>query len=135
MNFPYLKLPGLSRRPLVPVYLKFGSKSLYHPVLCLVDSGADVSYLDTSLAKELGIDLSKVKPIPSWGINGEMFLGRPVKLVATIGDWEFQITAIFSDKINRAFCVLGQEGLFDQAGVTFERYKWNLNIRPRTDFN
>ncbi len=135
MNFPYLKLPGLSKRPLIPVYLKYGSRALYHPVLCLVDSGADVSYLDMAIAEELKVDLTNIKPVPSWGINGEVFRGRPVKMVGIIGGWEFQTMAIFSDKINRAFCVLGQEGLFDQARVIFERYEWNLDIHPRTDFN
>ncbi len=103
MNFPYLKLPGLSRRPLVPVYFRSGRESIFHPILCLVDSGADVSYLDISLAKELKINLEGIKPVLSWGINGEKFLGYPVKMVAEIGGWNFPITAIFSDKINRAF--------------------------------
>lgn len=134
MNFPYLKLPGLSRRPLVPVVFKYRTVTI-EPILCLVDSGADISCFDMELARELGIDLGEAESISSWGITGEEFKGYSVKMVARIRDWEFPIAAIFSDKINRAFCVLGQEGLFDQARVIFERYKWNLDIHPRTDFN
>jgi hypothetical protein len=135
MNFPYLKLPGISRRPLVPVLIKHGKEFLPQPILCLVDSGADVSYFDISLAHELKINFKGLKPVPSWGINGEKFEGYQEKIIVTIGGWEFPVVAIFSENVTRAFCVLGQEGLFAQSRVIFERYKWNLEIKPRVDIN
>lgn len=135
MNFPYIRLPGLSKRPLAKTYFKYRERVLTNPVFCLVDSGADVSYLDMGIADLLGIDLSKTKSVPSWGINSQEFKGYPARVTAIIDDWELEIVAIFSPEVGRMFCVLGQEGLFDQARVTFERYKWNMDIRPRTDVN
>mgnify|MGYP001602739035 FL=1 len=79
--------------------------------------------------------MSKLKQIDSWGITGDKFWGHLTRLTAIIGGVEFEIPAIFSEQISRPFCVLGQEGLFDQARVIFERYKWNLDIRPKADYN
>ncbi|TSC85434.1 MAG: hypothetical protein G01um101416_862 [Microgenomates group bacterium Gr01-1014_16] len=130
MNFPYVKLPGLSKRPLIETYFRYKNTSLKNPVLCLVDSGADISYFDMDLASELGLDVPKLRQVDSWDISGNRFWGGVSNIVVIIGGHEFEIPAIFSDQIIRSFCVLGQEGLFDQARVIFERYKWNLDIRP-----
>ncbi len=135
MNFPYLQIPGFSKRPLVPVGFRYGSHYLYQPVLCLVDSGADLTYLDMGLGEELGINFSKTKPLTSFGINGRGFAGYPVKILAEIGGWEFSLEAIFSRSVRRTFCVLGQEGLFDMAQISFERFKWEIGINPRKEIN
>lgn len=58
MNFPYTTLPGIpkdTKRPLVPIKFIHKNKSTL-PILCLVDSGADYSYLATEIASFLGSD-------------------------------------------------------------------------------
>ena len=119
---------------MVPVVFTHKQTSI-EPVMCVVDSGADMSYFDLDLASELGLTVKELKRIDSWDITGHIFWGCLSDVNVVIGGHEFKIPAIFSDQITRPFCVLGQEGLFDQARITFERYKWNIDIRPRTDLN
>ena len=135
MKFSYLQIPGFSKRPLVPVSFRFGSHHLSQPVLCLVDSGTDLTYLDMGVGEELGINFAKIKPLTSFSINGRGFIGYPAKLVAEIGGWEFFLEAIFSRSVRRTFCVLGQEGLFDMAHISFERFSWEVEINPRKEIN
>lgn len=132
MNFPYATLPGVpkdTKRPLIPVKFIHKDKSTL-PILTLVDSGADYSYLAMEIAKALDIDLSHVKPQKSFGINGFPFLCYPSEITIEVGGHRLDIPVQFSNQLSKAFpCVLGQENFFSKARVIFERYKWNLDIR------
>lgn len=132
MNFRYITLPGVpkdTKRPLIPVRFIHKNKSTL-PIFCLVDSGADYSYLTAEVAKILDIDLSNIKPHKSFGINGSPFLCYPSKITIEIGGHKLDIPVQFSNQLNTPFkCVLGQEDFFSKARITFERYKWNLDMR------
>lgn len=132
MNFPYTTLPGNpkdTKRPLIPVKFLHNNKSTF-PILCLVDSGADYSYLTMEIADLLEIDLSQVKPDKSFGIDGSPFLCYPSKVGIDIGGHLLEIPVQFSNQLNKAFpCILGQEDFFTKTRIVFERYKWNLDIR------
>ncbi len=132
MNFPYTTLPGIPRdtkRPLVPIKFIYKDKSTL-PILCLVDSGADYSYLSTEIADLLGIDLKNVNPQRSFGINGSPFICYPSQITVEIGGQRLLIPVHFSSQLSKAFpCILGQEDFFSQTRIIFERYKWNLDIR------
>lgn len=132
MNFPYSILPGIpkdTKRPLIPVKFIHKSKSTL-PIFCLVDSGADYTYLTMEIAKMLDIDLSNIKPVKSFGINGSPFLCYTSEITIEVGGHKLDIPVHFSNQLNRILpCVLGQENFFSQAKIIFERYKWNLDIR------
>ncbi|MDP3974265.1 MAG: aspartyl protease family protein [Candidatus Daviesbacteria bacterium] len=132
MNFPYTTLPGIpkdTKRPLIPAKFIHQEKSTL-PILCLVDSGADYSYLTMEIADILGIDLGNIKPQTSFGINGSPFLSYSSKITIEVGGHQLNIPVQFSNQLNTPFkCVLGQEDFFSKARITFERYKWNLDIR------
>lgn len=132
MNFPYTTLPGLpkdTKRPLVPIRFIHKDKSTL-PILSLVDSGADYSYLTSEIADLLEIDLTSIKPQASRGINGSLFLCYPSEITIGIGGHSLKIPVHFSPQLSKAFpCILGQENFFSKARVIFERYKWNLDIR------
>ena len=132
MNFPYTTLPGFpkdTRRPLVPVKFIYQGKSTLL-IFCLVDSGADYSYLTIEIAELLGIPLKGIKPQKSFGINGASFLCYPSRITMEIGGQRIDIPAHFSNELNQAFpCILGQEDFFNKTKIIFERYKWNLDIR------
>lgn len=132
MNFPYTTLPGIpkdTKRPLVPIKFIYKDKATL-PILCLVDSGADYSYLSTEIADLLGIDLKGIKPQKSFGINGSSFLCYPSKITIELGGHQLDIPVHFSKELSSAFpCILGQEDFFSRCRIAFERYKWNLDIR------
>ena len=132
MNFPYTTLPGIpkdTKRPLIPAKFIHNDKST-QPILCLVDSGADYSYLTTEIADLLEIDLSKITPQKSFAINGSQFLCYPAQLDIEIGGHKLTIPVHFTKQLTSAFpCIIGQENFFSKAKITFERYKWNLDIR------
>lgn len=132
MNFSYTTLPGIpkdTKRPLVPVKFLHKDKSTF-PILCLVDSGADYSYISTEIATFLGINLKDIKPQKSYGINGSPFTCFPGEITIELGGYRLNIPVHFSSQLSSAFpCVLGQENFFNKARITFERYKWNLDIR------
>lgn len=132
MNFRYITLPGIpkdTKRPLIPVKFINKNKSTL-PILCLVDSGADYSYLAKEIADWLEIDLTKSKPQTSFGINNSPFICYPGEITIDIGGHISNIPVHFSDQLSSAFpCILGQEGFFSKARIVFERYKWNLDIR------
>jgi len=132
MNFRYTTLPGDTigtKRPIIPVKFIHKNKATL-PILSLVDSGADFSYLDFEIAEILGIDLSGVKPQKSFGINGASFVCYPSLVKIEIGGHLIEIPVHFSNQLSKEFpCILGQEGFFDKTRIVFERYKWNLDIR------
>ena len=132
MNFPYTTLPGVpkdTKRPLVPIKFIHKDKSTL-PILSLIDSGADYSYLTMEIAKLLEIDLSNIKFEKSFGINDSPFLCYPSKITIEIGGHMLDIPVRFSNQLNTPFkCVLGQEDFFSKTRIVFERYKWNLDIR------
>jgi predicted aspartyl protease len=132
MNFPYTTLPGIpkdTKRPLIPAKFVHNGRSTL-PIFCLVDSGADYSYLTMEIADMLKIDLSGVQPQKSFSINGSPFLSYPSKIIIEVGGHQLNIPVQFSNQLNTPFkCVLGQEDFFSKARIIFERYKWNLDIR------
>jgi hypothetical protein len=58
-------------QPIVEVWLRYGGRSV--PLLALVDSGADVSLLDVSLADMLGLDRATAVIQSSIGASGVAF--------------------------------------------------------------
>jgi hypothetical protein len=84
--------------------------------LVLVDSGADVTMLDETLAPTLGIDLQSVTPEPVGGIGGTvMSRSHPVQM-HLCGVW-VRVPVLFTP--NQRPQLLGREGVFDRLGILF----------------
>ena len=136
MTFPYLKVPNLSdpnapwtSRPIIPVRLLRGE--VHQDVYALVDSGADKTLFDASLADLLGLDLDAAKRERFVGISG-----TPIEVaVATIevqvrgSDDRFELEAGFTTA-QGVSALLGQAGFFERHKVTFERAKERLTLKP-----
>ena len=132
MNFPYATLPGVpkdTRRPLALIKFIHKDKST-RPILCLIASGADYSYLTTEIADLLNINLIKITPQKSFAINGSQFLCYPSEIEIEIGGHRLTIPVHFTKSLTSAFpCIIGQENFFSKTRIIFERYKWNLDIK------
>src|SRR3989337_4578238 len=88
MNFPYLNLPGDlgdTPRPLVPVIYKSGNKET-KPILTLIDSGADYSYVTFKIAEYLDIKFNKIEPVSITGFEGSSISCWPFKTTIEVAN-------------------------------------------------
>ncbi|OGY32604.1 MAG: hypothetical protein A3A57_01200 [Candidatus Woykebacteria bacterium RIFCSPLOWO2_01_FULL_41_12] len=137
MNFPYVKLPGDTRgvlKPYIPIRYHYKG-SFTKEFLTLIDSGADASHFTTQLADFFHIDWKRLPELKTFAANGEPFRRYVLdsSLVAEIGGHKLNIKPVnFSPDLAGAFpLILGQENFFDLCRITFERYKWNIDLKIR----
>lgn len=137
MKFEYLKQPNFAdpnrpwvSRPLIPVRLFHKDKQV--DVYALVDSGADVSLFHTSLAKELGIDITNGRKQTFFGISagvGVLAYFHLIKLQVLGASEAVEFEAAFTDSMGVG-AILGQSGFFDKYHIRFERDKERIEIIP-----
>jgi hypothetical protein len=98
-------------------------------VRCVLDSGADDCLFHSSVAANLGIDLTSAKKKAIHGIGGEMLevSMHPVGMRLKGFDERVEIVASFSEFIKMS--VLGQRGVFDKYEVTFRGYQRGFEIK------
>ncbi len=111
----------LLKRPVLKLELTTTSGRKIYPV-GLVDSGADLTLVNIQYAKELGLDVAKLKEKSMRGI-GEgtitTFLATfPIKSVE-LGE-EIIVPACYVDSGN-VDVLIGQEGFFDAYKIKFEK--------------
>ncbi|MDP2720473.1 MAG: retropepsin-like aspartic protease [bacterium] len=134
MNFPYVKLPGDASgvlKPYIPVRYHY-KNSFTKEILTLIDSGADTSHFSTDLANFFNIDWKKLKIQKSNAANNSTFLAYVFEEPFTIEIGGHKLTinrANFSPDLAPPFpFILGQDNFFDLCRITFERYKWNIDL-------
>ena len=135
MDFPYAKLPGDKSgvlKPYIPVRYHYKG-SFTNKILTLVDSGADTSHFTTELADFFGIDWRSLPKEVTYSVTGEPFERYILKepIAVEIGGHPLKITPVnLSTNLAGQFpLILGQDNFFDLCRITFERYKWNMDIR------
>jgi hypothetical protein len=103
-------------------------------VRCVLDSGSDDCLFHSSVAANLGIDLTGADKKAIHGIGGEMLevAMHPVEMRLKGFDERAEIVAGFSEFIKMS--VLGQRGVFDRYEVTFRGYRGGFEIKsPPSD--
>lgn len=135
MEFRYQKrLQSLS--PFVPLALKpFVEISLNHnghtvKTWALLDSGADVSMFDASIATLLGINLTDGLQQHFSGITGQMDAYFHEVKLELIGLPQPITIAVAFGKMEGVRAILGQADFFQRHKVTFERYAERITIDP-----
>ena len=131
MEFPYLLLPGDrsgTPRPLVPVVYKYRKKET-KPILTLVDSGADYSFVTFRIALYLGINLAGIEPLSVKGFEGSSMDCYSHETVIKIREKEMELPVYYGGSLTSEYpCILGQDVFFDKTKISFERYKWKFNV-------
>ena len=131
MEFPYLLLPGdpdKTPRPLVPVIYKYHKKET-EPILTLVDSGADYSFVTLKIALYLGISLAGVKPVSITGFEGSSMKCFPHRTTIEIVRRTLTFPIFYGGSLTDEYpCILGQDFFFDKAKISFRRYNWRFGI-------
>lgn len=101
-------------------------------VRCVLDSGADDCLFHSSVATNLGIDLTSGSPKVFYGIGGEMLQAymHTVGLRLKGFNERIEVVAGFSEFTKMS--VLGQRGVFESFEVTFRGYRKSFEIKSRT---
>ena len=129
MKFNYIKLPtkdsSFIELPLIPIAFKNGGGCF-----CLIDSGADYSYLNSSIGEALGIDIKSGKIFKSKGITGRVFTAYFHRINFIIGGWDYESNFGFSYELGTPFGILGRDDFFNLFKIIFKHPKRIIDIVP-----
>jgi hypothetical protein len=145
MKFNYTKLPSLDPisgergdilRPIISIDISHNSgwfSDVYQIQLtALIDSGADRNVAPLPIAKMLGVDLSKIKPIETSGIGKGTVSTYYTMVYFKIGGYEYEAPIGFGDSF--PMILLGGQGFFDHWKVNFD-YPRDIEIKFKTTFH
>ena len=116
---------GISRSPVISVIVSHRDRgNSTRPADAIIDSGADVTMMDTAIADLLGIDLSKCPTDKIRGVTGEAQVVAICEVKVQINNFPeskpFYAKAYFIKGLHAAV-LLGQEDFFSNFDVSFSR--------------
>lgn len=131
LTFRYKKGPKGVYRPYIELIL--GNADKFKKVACLLDSGADTSFIPRAFAEYLGLDLS-AQPDESKGVMGPFDTilshmnviipkSRPRIILSKI-----PVRVPVEDKFDPMF-LLGREVFFDEFEITFREHKREVKLK------
>lgn len=118
-KFSYKKI-GNYYRPIIDIKLKHDGKEVNYAVL--LDSGSDFNIFHSDVAKLLGIDLSRLKPVHFGGVNkGIQCVGYSAGLEIEVNGIIFKAAVLFSsDFSDYGYAIVGQRSFFEHFIVIFD---------------
>lgn len=116
LTFPY-RTWGPYSLPMIPVGFADGSI-----VYALVDSGANVSIFEASIADKLGITVEEGKQMTFQGIGGRI-VAYEHTVPIQVGSLEFNCKIAFSREYYVSLNLLGRDNFFLHFLVTFDEKK------------
>jgi hypothetical protein len=117
------------RRPIVPIVLIYGSKSL--STTALIETGADVSVLPHGIGLELGANWDDQKITLELSGNLSRFEARGILISAPIGTLKPARLAFDWTQSEQARLILGQTNFFDEFAVCIHRFEDTFDIESR----
>lgn len=126
MKFPYLAYRGFLR-PIIPVTICYNDQKL--STVALVDSGADISLFDVSLAQALEINFSNVAPKMIGGLGG-LIEAFPATVQLRLQRHQLELSCLFAANVR--LNLLGRQDFFRYFRVCFsEAHQFLELIRRR----
>lgn len=116
MEYPYILRRGLYY-PIIPVGLRYGDLGLATDAL--IDSGANVSVFQSSIADYFGINIFEGERISLQGIGGHIFAYKHM-LDLAMDDYWFPSTIAFSQEMIPHINILGRDDFFLHFVVSFD---------------
>ena len=128
LKFPYRR-KTISLGEIVDPLIQAQVKASYgwQPVWFLVDTGADVTTLTVSFAKQLGINLDKRKKSKVHGIGNQSNDAYQSMITLKLNGIVFDIRAFFLNT-PRNILLLGRLDLFDKFDITFKNSRQELHF-------
>lgn len=122
-TFPYQQKRsefGNTFDPLITLSVKtlYGFQSLWF----LVDSGADMTLLNCTLAKQLGLSFNTHKKTMIYGIEDKPLNACPGKIILKFDQQEITVRSYFLESENSTL-LLGRLDIFDRFMVCFDPVK------------
>lgn len=129
MKFPYKKLFSGVSRPIIPIEVLNGEKSLRY--YALIDSGADINIFPAEIAEILGINVKSGKKGKISGVTqGETqdYYIHPITI--SVGGWKYKTEAAFMPTLSQnGHGLLGQKGFFNLFVVKFNQPKQEIELK------
>ena len=116
MRFPYQPIEPGKLGPVVPVRI-FGRRPIL--VDAFIDSGADLSLFDASVAEALGIDHQKGTKLRITMGDGDQITAYRYQLLVQFSRYTFKAPICFSTALGSGFNLLGRSGFFDKFRICF----------------
>lgn len=128
MKFRYKKYGSGVIRPVIPLKVAYGNKTLVQEVL--VDSGADLCLFDAEVGASIGIPIERGELCTFAGVNADPQPAymHPIKVI--LGGWEYTIRAGFVPHFAPIYGIVGQMGFFQLFSVKFTYQKEEIEIKP-----
>ena len=129
MKFRYRDYDGVPR-PVIPVVLSYGGKSLDHEVL--VDSGSDRCFFDAEILIALGITGQAGRFNDIFGVGGSKSSSYYHPIMIKVGDIAYNIEAGFVPLLGGglvSYGFAGQKGFFDKFTVKFDLPKNEIEVK------
>ncbi len=119
-TFPYQYIEieeGKILNPLlkIPIKASFGWQDLWF----LLDSGADITMLTTSLADQLGLSYDRKKSTILHGIGENTIKAYPGRIALKLGGKEILVRVYFSSE-NESTLLLGRLDIFSTFDIIFQ---------------
>ena len=124
IEYPYVLKRGVYY-PIVPVRLKYGDLGLATDAL--IDSGANVSVFQSSIADYFGISIFQGERISLQGIGGHIFAYKHV-LEVEMDDYSFPSTIAFSQEMIPHINILGRDDFFFHFVISFDETSRKLTL-------
>jgi len=129
MKYPFVTINSQIIRPVIPVTLQVGDKTL--PYTGLIDSGADYCIFDKELAKILKIKFNPLDKIEFRGISGKS-IGHWATIQLHFGEVFYNQKVVFADLKKAGVGILGQIGFLDHFQVSLDYQHKIITITPNT---
>lgn len=128
MFYPYREIESGRFAPIVDLSL-FGRTRVFH-FEAFVDSGADYSIFDSSVARLLGLNLGKGKRLPVTVGDGDRMVAYLHHLPVLFAREKFLAPICFSNQLGSGFNLLGRAGFFERFRICFyERRRFTSIVR------
>jgi hypothetical protein len=128
MKFKYQN-HGDVLRPVIPVVLSYGDKSLDHEVL--VDSGSDKCFFDAEVLIALGITGQVGRFNDIFGVGGSKSSSYYHPITIKVGNISYNMEAGFVPLLGGglvSYGIVGQKGFFDKFVVKFNLPKNEIEV-------
>lgn len=111
--------------PIIPVVIAGKGKKVN--TSALIDSGATISIFNSSVGREIGIDIESGEKRVFQGVSARL-IGYVHKAKLEIAGAYLECDVVFSNELGTSFNLIGRRGVFDKFVITFNEGSKELVI-------